>query len=102
MQNLSFEMFISELIVLGCVQVMVYVNPMDVCKSKNSLVFNKFKISYRCHPGYVLPFCSPDPLNIIKSEVSAIQLNANLSMWSDRWGYEKCSTIDERFVFSRV
>jgi hypothetical protein len=102
MQNLTLKMFISELIVLGFVLVMVYANPMDVCKSKNSLIFNKFKISFRCHPGYVLPFCSPDPLNIVKGEISAIQLTANLSMWSDRWGYEKCSVIDERLVFSRV
>jgi hypothetical protein len=95
-------MFILELIVLGFVQVMVYVNQMDVCKWNNSRISIERNILFRCNHGYVLPFCSPDPLIVIKSEISAIQLNANLSIWPEIWGYEKCSSNDERYVFSKV
>ncbi len=95
-------MFILELIVLGFVQVMVYVNQMDVCKLNNSKILIKWNILFRCNHGYVQPFCSLDPLIVAKSEISAIELNANLSLWSEIWGYEKCSSNDERYVFSKA
>jgi hypothetical protein len=91
-----------ELIVLGFVQVVVYVNQMDVCKSNNLRISIK-NILFRCNHGYVQPFCSPDPsMIVVKGEISAIELNANLSIWSEIWGHEKCSSNDERYVFSKV
>jgi hypothetical protein len=57
---------------------------------------------FRCNHGYIQPFCSPDPLAIIKGEISPNQLNANVSTWSETWGYETCSSNDERYVFSKV
>jgi hypothetical protein len=49
-----------------------------------------------------MPFCSPDPPAVVKGEISPIQLNANVSIWSETWGYEKCSSNDVRYVFSKV
>ncbi|CAF4591307.1 unnamed protein product, partial [Rotaria sp. Silwood2] len=56
----------------------------------------------QCNHGYVLPFCSPDPLITLQGEILPMQLNANLSSWSEVWGYEKCSVDDERYVFSKA
>ncbi|CAF4678933.1 unnamed protein product [Rotaria sp. Silwood1] len=56
----------------------------------------------QCNHGYVLPFCSPDPLTVLQGEILPMQLNANLSSWSEVWGYEKCSLDDERYVFSKA
>ena len=57
---------------------------------------------FRCHQGYIPPFCSPDPLTVVKGEILPMQLNANVSMWAETWGHEKCSTNDTRYVFSKV
>ncbi|CAF2836302.1 unnamed protein product [Rotaria sp. Silwood2] len=56
----------------------------------------------QCNHGYVLPFCSPDPLITLQGEILPMKLNANLSSWSEVWGYEKCSVDDERYVFSKA
>ncbi|CAF4291845.1 unnamed protein product, partial [Rotaria magnacalcarata] len=55
----------------------------------------------KCNRGYILPYCSPDPSMVLQGEILPIQLNANLSSWSDVWGHEKCSSNDERYVFSK-
>ena len=94
-------MFISERIVLGSVLAMEYANPMDVCKLTQTFAMN-VNLSFRCQPGYVPPYCAPDSSIAIKEEIPAIQLNANLSLWSDQWGYEKCPANDERLVFTQV
>ena len=66
-------------------------------------LFNEFSnFLYRCDQGYLPPYCAPDPSITIKEEISSIQLNANLSLWSDQWGHEKCPANDERFVFAKV
>ncbi|CAF1574185.1 unnamed protein product [Rotaria magnacalcarata] len=56
----------------------------------------------QCNRGYILPYCSPDPSMVLQGEILPIQLNANLSSWSDVWGHEKCSSNDERYVFSKT
>ncbi|CAF5202987.1 unnamed protein product, partial [Rotaria magnacalcarata] len=56
----------------------------------------------KCNRGYILPYCSPDPSMVLQGEILPIQLNANLSSWSDVWGHEKCSSNDERYVFSKT
>ncbi|CAF0744576.1 unnamed protein product [Adineta steineri] len=55
-----------------------------------------------CNYGYALPYCSPDPLIVIKSEILPNELNSNLSVWAETWGYEKCSSDDQRYVFSQA
>lgn len=39
---------------------------------------------------------------VLQGEILPVQLNASLSSWSDVWGHEKCSSSDERYVFSKV
>jgi hypothetical protein len=59
-------------------------------------------ISFSCDSGYALPYCSPDSASAVTGSDLAVQLTANISVWSEAWGYEKCSSSDERDVFSQV
>jgi hypothetical protein len=57
--------------------------------------------SSRCHIGYVLPFCSPDPTLPVDRRLPS-NVDANLTNWPIKWGYDICSNTDQRFVFARV
>ena len=55
---------------------------------------NKSSTIFRCDPGFVQPFCS--------FSQSISHITDYLFAWGEKLGYDKCSTQNDREMFSKV